>query len=45
MAATHTDNFDELLRASGFLESLPTEEAELESLTFEVDDASKRRTR
>ncbi len=45
VAATHTDNFDELLRASGFLESLPTEEAELESLTFEVDDASKRRTR
>ncbi|MBM4367851.1 MAG: cyclic nucleotide-binding domain-containing protein [Deltaproteobacteria bacterium] len=39
------DGFSELLRASGYLETLPADEAELENLSFTVDEDTRRRGR
>jgi CRP-like cAMP-binding protein len=38
-----TDSFADLLKASGYLESLPTEERELERLAVEQDEERKKR--
>lgn len=42
---TEQARFAELLKASGFLESLPTDEFDLERLDVSYDEATKRRTR